>query len=1011
MAANTVEIILAAVDKTREAFGGVTQNLKKLKSDSSNVLADLGVAAAVTALAAFGKAVIDGADNLSKLAQKTGTSVESLSLLQPIAEQSGVSVEALGKGMAKLAQNMVSAANGSGASAQAFARLGVTVKDAGGKMRPTEEVLLDLAEKFKLMPDGAAKSALAMELFGKAGVEMIPFLNQGRDGIEQLKQKFADLGLEISGDTARAAEQFNDTLDTVYQALKGMALQILQAALPAMQRLADLLVDLARNGKSLAPIITEIGTVLAAALGAKALGTLAGFAANLGKLVSIWKTVTLAAAAYGAIKFYGYSQEVARASADTERLGQAAKAGAAETALLVRAAGELNADGALSLQTQLDLAALSAQKVKQNLPGVATALGDVGKTAGAVGEQIRAALQDQVTRAGSTIKNLSGAYKQVGADILTELRGRTTEIDTAYQQQAQAAQNAATSEADAIARTTQTLLNAERDKLQAVKDAATQADAAWQQTYQAAMDLAVQAGQAEVQAAKDAGTGIEEAERSAAERVANVQRDLLTQKAAIYDQMASAYRSTVDKLVAEEQRHLQAAKNADEQRLNLKMSVEDRIRELGRRGMDEAAQAADRQKQIDEKQAQAREALAKGDYDRAKKLAEETMGLIERNASEVTKTVEEGGKKTTQVIVSQGEASTRAMGEMRESAGIADQALASLGDSHRKAGEAAGQGAETARTALEGVTREISTLREALAQQGQLAISVNTDAARQGIADLQSSLQAAEMVAKIQADTATAQASVKALQADLDNLDLLAKVEADTSQVKADIDALQTLVQNQKLNIPAAADFSAARDQLNLFATDARTALSRPTSHTHTVEANTSRAESAINKLERDTYSTHTIRVRKVAENALGGLIEPLQRFAAGGQALASATWGRMAGRVQGPGTDTSDNIPALLSPGEYVIRAASVRRFGQALFDSLNFGQLPSALMPPRAAFAAGGLVAGLPDGGSSSQGVRDSVDINLRIGSQTLPLQGSRATAQALAAALRDLSRAGLA
>ena len=81
------------------------------------------------ALVAAGKAALDTADNLSKLSQKTGISVESLSLLKPIAEQSGISLEGLAKGMQKLATAMVEAAGGSKEQVEAFSRLGVSVKD------------------------------------------------------------------------------------------------------------------------------------------------------------------------------------------------------------------------------------------------------------------------------------------------------------------------------------------------------------------------------------------------------------------------------------------------------------------------------------------------------------------------------------------------------------------------------------------------------------------------------------------------------------------------------------------------------------------------------------------------------------------------------------------------------------------------------------------------------------------------------------------------------------------
>ena len=251
MASDRAQILITAIDQTKVALASVKANLEGLSSAASKVngvLAGLGAALSLGALVAAGKAALDTADNLSKLSQKTGISVESLSLLKPIAEQSGISLEGLAKGMQKLATAMVEAAGGSKEQVEAFSRLGVSVKDAAGQLRPTEEVLLDLADAFAAMPDGAEKSALAVKLFGKSGVELIPFLNQGRAGIEQLKQKFKELGLEISGDTAKAAEKFNDTLDTVKQALSGIAMKVAEAALPALQALADALVALASHG-------------------------------------------------------------------------------------------------------------------------------------------------------------------------------------------------------------------------------------------------------------------------------------------------------------------------------------------------------------------------------------------------------------------------------------------------------------------------------------------------------------------------------------------------------------------------------------------------------------------------------------------------------------------------------------------------------------------------------------------------------------------------------------------
>jgi TP901 family phage tail tape measure protein len=55
-------------------------------------------------------------------------------------------------------------------------------------------------------------------------------------------------------------------------------------------------------------------------------------------------------------------------------------------------------------------------------------------------------------------------------------------------------------------------------------------------------------------------------------------------------------------------------------------------------------------------------------------------------------------------------------------------------------------------------------------------------------------------------------------------------------------------------------------------------------------------------------------------------------------------------GYISGPGTATSDSIPAMLSDGEYVIRASSVNKFGEGFLDSINAGEVPK--------FRVGGMV-----------------------------------------------------
>jgi len=265
MASNRAQILISAVDQTKTAFDSIKRGLGGLTDTAKSVngvLANLGVGVSLAGIGAMIKSSIDSADALDEMAQRTGIAVESLSLLVPAAELSAVSTEKFEAGLKKLATGMLEAATGSETSAQKFGALGVAVQNQDGTLRDSEQVLLDLADRFKAMPDGAEKAALAVDIFGKAGAEMIPFLNQGRDGIGALKQEAAELGLQLSADTAAQAGNFNDALDKLKLATQSIGNQIIASLLPALNDMAGGMVESAKQGGTLRTILDGVVLVL-----------------------------------------------------------------------------------------------------------------------------------------------------------------------------------------------------------------------------------------------------------------------------------------------------------------------------------------------------------------------------------------------------------------------------------------------------------------------------------------------------------------------------------------------------------------------------------------------------------------------------------------------------------------------------------------------------------------------------------------------------------------------------
>ncbi|NHC08446.1 phage tail protein [Azonexus fungiphilus] len=276
MASNRAQILISAVDQTKTAFDSIKRGLGGLTDTAKSVngvLANLGVAVSVAGLTAMVKSAIDTGDALDEMSQRVGVSVETLSVWKPAAEQSGVSGESFEKGLRKLSSTMLEAATGSEDAARGFSAVGVEFKNQDDTLRATDQVLLDLAERFKAMPDGAEKTALAVQLFGKSGAELIPFLNQGRDGINELATEMQALGVQMSSETAAQAGNFNDALDKLHLATTSIGNQIIASLLPALNDMAGGMVESAKQGGTLRAILDGVVLVLKTlALGAATVG-------------------------------------------------------------------------------------------------------------------------------------------------------------------------------------------------------------------------------------------------------------------------------------------------------------------------------------------------------------------------------------------------------------------------------------------------------------------------------------------------------------------------------------------------------------------------------------------------------------------------------------------------------------------------------------------------------------------------------------------------------------------
>lgn len=207
---NAVEVVINALDRTSPAFASAVRNVEGFKASAANIASTL-----VTAFAGATGAIIGLAENFAKTAEevqnfsaRTGIAEDNVSRLMFVAKESAIPIEALQKGLKNAAQQAAAA--------------GKTFQD----------FLLDEADRFASAADGAAKAAEATRVFGKSGLELIPILNLGKEGLRSAMAEADRFSTVIGKQTAANADYFGDTLNRIGSSIQRVFNAAIADALP-----------------------------------------------------------------------------------------------------------------------------------------------------------------------------------------------------------------------------------------------------------------------------------------------------------------------------------------------------------------------------------------------------------------------------------------------------------------------------------------------------------------------------------------------------------------------------------------------------------------------------------------------------------------------------------------------------------------------------------------------------------------------------------------------------------
>jgi hypothetical protein len=233
------------LNKGLQNVDGAANSLTKGFGFAKTALTGFLAIEAVQSLVGFAKSTIDAVDALQDMSNRTGVAVSALSELDFAAKMSGSSIEAVQSALGKLSVKAVDSVTGNKTAAAAFDALGISVLNADGTMRSSIDLMEDLGDKFRDIKDPVVKSALAIEIFGKSGAQMIPVI----EGMREARAEAQALGVVVSDEFAAKAAAFNDNLDRMGAMSSALAKSLLNELLPSLNRVMGAMVQAQKAGE------------------------------------------------------------------------------------------------------------------------------------------------------------------------------------------------------------------------------------------------------------------------------------------------------------------------------------------------------------------------------------------------------------------------------------------------------------------------------------------------------------------------------------------------------------------------------------------------------------------------------------------------------------------------------------------------------------------------------------------------------------------------------------------
>jgi uncharacterized phage infection (PIP) family protein YhgE len=250
----------SSVDRLGDSVGKLNSNVSHLPALARTAAAGIAAigALAVPAMLAATKQAIDFASGIKDASTAAGLSTDTFQSLGFAAQLAGINAESFAGAMSRANKAVGDAANGTGAAAKVFERLGISVRDANGDVLPLERVINQVADALSNLESPAERASVAAAVFGReAGPKLAAVLAQGSEGLATLADEARNAGAVIDQSLIDQADEAGDKLDAMATVVKAQLTSALVALTPTITAVAQAFADAAPHVARFFAILTD----------------------------------------------------------------------------------------------------------------------------------------------------------------------------------------------------------------------------------------------------------------------------------------------------------------------------------------------------------------------------------------------------------------------------------------------------------------------------------------------------------------------------------------------------------------------------------------------------------------------------------------------------------------------------------------------------------------------------------------------------------------------------------